>query len=43
MTGLPGVGKTALALHTAHRAVTLGHFPGGTLFVHLRGYVPNGG
>ncbi|MFF0472537.1 tetratricopeptide repeat protein [Streptomyces sp. NPDC004284] len=42
VTGLPGVGKTALALHTAHRAVALGHFPGGTLFVHLRGYVPTG-
>ncbi|MGW9448474.1 tetratricopeptide repeat protein [Streptomyces sp. NPDC055632] len=42
VTGLPGVGKTALALHTAHRAVGLGHFPGGTLFVHLRGYDPAG-
>ncbi|WP_306300620.1 tetratricopeptide repeat protein, partial [Streptomyces sp. NRRL B-24572] len=42
VTGLPGVGKTALALHTAHRAVARGHFPGGTLFVHLRGYAPTG-
>ncbi|MFH9952938.1 tetratricopeptide repeat protein [Streptomyces roseolus] len=42
VTGLPGVGKTALALHAAHQAVTLGHFPGGTLFVHLRGYDPAG-
>ncbi|MFB7452515.1 tetratricopeptide repeat protein [Streptomyces sp. NPDC056194] len=42
VTGLPGVGKTALALHTAQRAVDLGHFPGGTLFVHLRGYAPTG-
>ncbi|MEU3604436.1 tetratricopeptide repeat protein [Streptomyces sp. NPDC035033] len=42
VTGLPGVGKTALALHAAHRAVALGHFPGGTLFLHLRGYDPAG-
>ncbi|MFB7513751.1 tetratricopeptide repeat protein [Streptomyces sp. NPDC056144] len=42
VTGLPGVGKTALALHAAHRAVDRGHFPGGTLFVHLRGYAPAG-
>ncbi|MEU3604430.1 AAA family ATPase [Streptomyces sp. NPDC035033] len=42
VTGLPGVGKTALALHAAHRAVALGHFPGGTLFVRLRGYDPAG-
>ncbi|MFD8010897.1 regulator [Streptomyces sp. NPDC058955] len=42
VTGLPGVGKTALALHTAHRAVGLGFFPGGTLFVRLRGYAPTG-
>ncbi|MFH8625094.1 tetratricopeptide repeat protein [Streptomyces vietnamensis] len=42
VTGLPGVGKTALALHTAHQAVARGRFPGGTLFVHLRGYAPTG-
>ncbi|WP_406061721.1 tetratricopeptide repeat protein [Streptomyces sp. NBC_01077] len=42
VTGLPGVGKTALALHAAHRAVGQGHFPGGTLFVPLRGYDPAG-
>lgn len=42
VTGLPGVGKTALALAAAHQAVSLGHFPGGTLFVHLRGYDPAG-
>ncbi|MFK3733386.1 tetratricopeptide repeat protein [Streptomyces sp. NPDC088090] len=42
VTGLPGVGKTALALHAAHRAVARGRFPGGTLFVHLRGYDPAG-
>ncbi|MGY4928532.1 tetratricopeptide repeat protein [Streptomyces sp. 900105755] len=38
VTGLAGVGKTALALHAAHRARTRGWFGGGTLFVHLRGY-----
>ena len=34
--GLGGVGKTALALHAAHAARS--HFPGGTLFVNMRGY-----
>ncbi|MFF0538369.1 ATP-binding protein [Streptomyces coelicoflavus] len=33
-----GVGKTALALEAAHRARAQGWFPGGTLFVDLRGY-----
>ncbi|WP_395363098.1 tetratricopeptide repeat protein [Streptomyces sp. YH02] len=42
VTGLPGVGKSALTLHAAHQAVSRGHFPGGTLFVHLRGYDPAG-
>ncbi|WP_432115022.1 tetratricopeptide repeat protein [Streptomyces sp. S1] len=42
VTGLPGVGKTVLALHAAHRAVERGRFPGGTLYVHLRGYDPAG-
>ncbi|MFC7900251.1 ATP-binding protein [Streptomyces griseoincarnatus] len=42
VTGLAGVGKTALALHTARRAVDRGWFPGGALFVHLRGYDPAG-
>ncbi|MEU5927105.1 tetratricopeptide repeat protein [Streptomyces antimycoticus] len=40
--GLAGIGKTALALHTAHQVVTSGFFPGGTLFVTLRGYTPAG-
>ncbi|MGW2704153.1 tetratricopeptide repeat protein [Streptomyces sp. NPDC001340] len=36
-----GVGKTALALEAAHRARAKGWFPGGTLFVDLRGYDEN--
>ncbi|MGW7134331.1 tetratricopeptide repeat protein, partial [Streptomyces bobili] len=42
VTGLAGVGKTALALDGAHRARECGWFPGGVLFVHLRGYDPVG-
>ncbi|MFJ5307848.1 tetratricopeptide repeat protein [Streptomyces sp. NPDC088350] len=38
LSGLGGVGKTALALHTAHIARTRAWFPGGTLFADLRGY-----
>ncbi|NUT97263.1 MAG: tetratricopeptide repeat protein [Saccharothrix sp.] len=40
--GLPGVGKTALAVRAAHLAVAAGRFPGGTLMVNLRGYDPPG-
>ncbi|WP_405540483.1 tetratricopeptide repeat protein [Streptomyces sp. NBC_00075] len=36
-----GIGKTALAIETAHQACTQGWFPGGTLFVDLRGYDDN--
>lgn len=36
--GLPGVGKTALAVQAAHRAVAAGWFPGGVVMVNLRGY-----
>jgi tetratricopeptide (TPR) repeat protein len=44
VAGLPGIGKTALALHVAHEAVFVrGWFPGGALFVDLRGYDPDGG
>lgn len=38
VSGLGGIGKTALALYAAHRAVAEGWFPGGTLFVDFRGY-----
>jgi hypothetical protein len=36
--GLPGVGKTALAVCAAHRAVAAGWFPGGVVMIDLRGY-----
>ncbi len=38
MTGLAGVGKTALAVHTCHAARQAGWFPGGVLFIDLHGY-----
>lgn len=36
-----GIGKTALAVEAAHRARAKGWFPGGFLFVDLRGYDDN--
>ncbi|MFJ8113783.1 tetratricopeptide repeat protein [Streptomyces sp. NPDC096132] len=41
--GLAGIGKTALALHVAHEAAIVRNwYPGGVLFVNLRGYDPEG-
>jgi tetratricopeptide (TPR) repeat protein len=41
VSGLAGVGKTALAVHAAHAVVDAGLFPGGVLFVDLHGYDDN--
>lgn len=38
ISGLAGVGKTALALSAAHRAWRAGWFPGGVLMIDMLGY-----
>jgi DNA-binding SARP family transcriptional activator/transcriptional regulator with XRE-family HTH domain len=40
LTGMAGIGKTALAVYWAHRVA--GRFPDGQLFVNLRGSGPSG-
>ena len=41
VSGLAGVGKTALAVYAAHAARESGWFPGGVLFIDLHGYDHN--
>jgi hypothetical protein len=38
--GMAGVGKTAFAVHAAHRLA--GRYPGGQVFLPLHGHTPGG-
>ena len=38
VTGVPGVGKTALAIRAGHEATRQGFFPGGVLYINMQGY-----
>jgi KaiC/GvpD/RAD55 family RecA-like ATPase len=39
VSGMAGVGKTALAVHGTHQAAA--RFPDGQLYVNLRGFAPS--
>lgn len=42
ITGMAGIGKTALAIRFARQAIGAGNFPDGQLYVNLRGFDPSG-
>lgn len=41
ITGMPGAGKTALAVHIGHHARAEDWFPGGIILMDLRGFSPD--
>jgi len=41
ITGMPGVGKTALALRSANTAISNGRFAGGVILIDFNGYASN--